>query len=53
MFGREIINRLTNIKSVQNGTLNIYIAVDISGSIEPDDVKKAIKAIEQIVNTVR
>lgn len=41
------------IRISKNGTLNIYIAVDISESIEEEDVEKAKKAIITLIRKVR
>ncbi|XP_075887540.1 complement factor B-like [Nelusetta ayraudi] len=65
VFGREIINSLTNLESVddtmetrkiripKNGTLlNIYIAVDVSDSIEEDYVKNATRAVKELISKI-
>ena len=41
------------IRISKNGTLNIYIAVDISESIEAEDVTKAKDAIITLIKKVR
>lgn len=41
------------IRISKNGTLNIYIAVDISESIEEEHVNKARDAITKLISKVR
>ncbi|KAJ4930198.1 hypothetical protein JOQ06_019204 [Pogonophryne albipinna] len=63
-FGSSIRESLTTLESLndtqagkmirisKNGTLNIYIAVDISESIEKEDVNKAKKAIITLIRKI-
>ncbi|KAK5917975.1 hypothetical protein CgunFtcFv8_002781 [Champsocephalus gunnari] len=63
-FGSSIRDRLTTSESLNDtqsgkmirisktGTLNIYIAVDISESIEEEDVEKAKKAIITLIRKI-
>ncbi|XP_010791795.1 complement factor B-like [Notothenia coriiceps] len=63
-FGSSIKESLTTLESLndtqsgkmirisKNGTLNIYIAVDISESIEEEDVEKAKKAIITLIKKI-
>lgn len=42
------------IRIPKNGTLlNIYIAVDVSDSIEEDYVKNATRAVKELISKVR
>lgn len=51
-FSEDIMGT-RKIRIPKDGTLNIYIAVDISESIEPDYVKNATKAVKQLITKVR
>ncbi|XP_071402391.1 complement factor B-like [Centroberyx affinis] len=63
-FGSSIINSLTTLESTEdtqegrkiritkNGTLNIYIAVDISESIEKDQIVKAKDAVTKLLTKI-
>lgn len=41
------------IRISKNGTLNIYIAVDVSESIEAEYVKNATDAVKKLITKVR
>lgn len=41
------------IRITKNGTLNIYIAVDVSESIEKEHVASAKNAIQKLITKVR
>lgn len=41
------------IRITKNGTLNIYIAVDVSESIEKEQVESAKNAVKKLITKVR
>lgn len=53
-FCSDDIMGTRTIRIPKNGTLlNLYIAVDVSDSIEDDYIKNATRAVKQLITKVR